>query len=85
MSNNLKLVLDMSTYSMTQVENLTGISAHTLRIWERRYSFLNPERTKTNIRFYSDDEVIKLLNVAILVRNGHRISKIDAMTESERV
>ena len=68
---------------MAQVENLTGISAHTLRIWERRYSFLEPERTKTNIRFYSDEELKKLLNIGILIRNGHRISKVDAMPDSQ--
>ena len=73
----------MAIYSMAQVENLTGISAHTLRIWERRYSFLEPERTKTNIRFYSDEELKKLLNVGILIRNGHRISKVDAMSDMQ--
>ena len=69
----------MARYTVAQVENLTGISAHTLRVWERRYKFLNPERTETNIRFYSDEELKKLLNVGILIRNGHRISKVDAM------
>lgn len=73
----------MAIYSMAQVENLTGISAHTLRIWERRYSFLEPERTKTNIRFYSDEELKKLLNIGILIRNGHRISKVDAMSDMQ--
>lgn len=68
---------------MAQVENITGISAHTLRIWERRYAFLKPERTATNIRFYSDDELKKLLNIGILIRNGHRISKVDAMPDSQ--
>ena len=75
--------LDMTTYSMAQVENITGISAHTLRIWERRYAFLEPERTATNIRFYSDNELKKLLNIGILIRNGYRISKVDAMPESQ--
>ena len=73
----------MTKYSMAQVENLTGISAHTLRIWERRYSFLEPERTETNIRFYSDEELKKLLNIGILIRNGHRISKVDAMSNTQ--
>lgn len=70
-------------YSMAQVETLTGIKAHTLRIWERRYSFLKPMRTKTNIRYYSDEQLCKLLNVSILVRNSYRISKIDKMTDEE--
>jgi DNA-binding transcriptional MerR regulator len=73
----------MAVYSMAQVENLTGISAHTLRIWERRYSFLTPERTATNIRYYSDKELKKLLNIGILTRNGHRISKIDVMPDTQ--
>ena len=51
----------MVTYSVAQVEALTGIKAHTLRIWERRYDFLKPMRTPTNIRFYSDDQLKKLL------------------------
>ena len=73
----------MATYSMAQVETLTGISAHTIRIWERRYSFLNPGRTETNIRYYSDKELVKLLNIAVLVRNGYKISKIDVMSDAE--
>ena len=76
-------ILDMATYSMAQVETLTGINAHTLRIWERRYNFLNPGRTETNIRFYSDKGLVKLLNVGVLVSNGHKISKIDVMSDAE--
>lgn len=73
----------MSTYSVAQVENLTGIKAHTLRIWERRYGFLTPMRTNTNIRYYSDRQLRKLLNIGILIRHGYRISKIDKMAEEE--
>lgn len=73
----------MSVYSMAQVSSLTGISAHTLRIWERRYNFLKPNRTDTNIRYYSDVELVKLLNVGILIRNGTKVSKIDMLTDSE--
>ncbi len=68
---------------MAQVESLTGIKAHTLRIWERRYNFLNPMRTDTNIRYYSDDELRKLLNFGILIKNGYRVSKLDKMSEPE--
>ena len=71
----------MITYSVAQVEALTGIKAHTLRIWERRYGFLKPQRTPTNIRFYSDEQLKKLLNFGILVRNGFRISKLDKMSD----
>lgn len=73
----------MNTYSMSQVETLTGIKSHTLRIWERRYDFLKPMRTETNIRFYSDQELRKLLNISILTNRGYRISKIDKMTDEE--
>ena len=73
----------MNTYSMAQVENLTGIKGHTLRVWERRYSFLKPKRTDTNIRYYTDAELRKLLNVNILINNGYRVSKIDKMNEDE--
>ena len=73
----------MITYSVAQVEALTGIKAHTLRIWERRYDFLDPSRTPTNIRFYSDEQLKKLLNFGILVRNGYRISKLNKMSNEQ--
>ncbi|OIQ35912.1 MAG: MerR family transcriptional regulator [Bacteroidetes bacterium MedPE-SWsnd-G1] len=73
----------MNTYSMAQVETLTGIKGHTLRVWERRYSFLKPKRTNTNIRFYSDSEIRKLLNINLLINNGYRVSKIDKMNEDQ--
>ncbi len=73
----------MATYSMAEIAILTGIKAHTLRKWESRYDFIVPHRTDTNIRYYSDDQLRKLLNIGILVRNGNRISQIDKMTESE--
>ena len=75
--------LDMITYSVAQVEALSGIKAHTLRIWERRYSFLKPLRTPTNIRYYTDDQLKKLLNFGILVRNGYRVSKLEKMSDEE--
>jgi len=68
---------------MNQIVTLTGIKAHTLRKWETRYSFLEPERTATNIRFYSDSQLKKLLNIGVLTRHGYRISKIDKMSENE--
>lgn len=73
----------MSIYSVAQAEALTGIKAHTLRVWEKRYSFLTPERTSTNIRYYSDDQLRKLLNIGILLKHGYKISKIDAMSDEE--
>ena len=76
-------ILNMITYSVAQVEALSGIKAHTLRIWERRYSFLKPMRTPTNIRYYTDDQLKKLLNFGILVRNGYRVSKLEKMSDQE--
>jgi DNA-binding transcriptional MerR regulator len=73
----------MSNYSVAQVEAITGINAHTLRIWERRYAFLNPMRTETNIRYYSDKELRKLLSIAMLQRNGFKISKLDKMDDQQ--
>ena len=73
----------MVSYSVAQVEALTGIKAHTLRIWERRYDFLEPARTPTNIRYYSGEQLKKLLNFGILVRNGYRVSKLNKMPSEQ--
>lgn len=73
----------MHSFTIKDLENLSGIKAHTIRIWEQRYSFLKPSRTDTNIRFYSNEELKKLLNVALLNKFGFKISHIDKMKESE--
>ena len=73
----------MHAFTIKDLENLSGIKAHTIRIWEQRYSFLKPHRTDTNIRYYSNEELKTLLNVAILNKFGFKISHIDKMTESE--
>ena len=73
----------MTDYSVAQVEAITGIKAHTLRIWERRYSFLKPKRTDTNIRYYTDNELKLLVSIALLIRNGHKVSKIDTLSHEE--
>lgn len=66
----------MGQYSIKDLEKLTGVKAHTIRIWEKRYGIINPERTDTNIRTYSDEELKRLLNVSILNNHGLKISKI---------
>jgi len=76
-------ILNMTIYPVSQVESMTGIKAHTLRVWERRYQFLKPQRTETNIRYYSDEQLRKLINISILNRNGIRISKLDKMPDEE--
>ena len=73
----------MSTYSIAQIETITGIKAPTLRKWETRYNFFETHRTDTNIRYYSDSQLKKLLNISVLMRNGFRVSKIDKMSEEE--
>ena len=55
----------MTSYSIKELENLSGIKAHTIRIWEKRYGILKPARTDRNIRFYSDDDLKRLLNIVI--------------------
>ncbi|MEX0883706.1 MAG: MerR family transcriptional regulator, partial [Cyclobacteriaceae bacterium] len=66
----------MKYYSIKDLEQLSGIKAHTLRIWEQRYKILKPKRTETNIRYYDDDDLKLILNVALLNDNGFKISKI---------
>lgn len=66
----------MSVYSIKDLEYLSGIKAHTIRIWEKRYQLLDPNRSDTNIRSYSDDDARKIMNVAMLVKNGYKISNV---------
>ena len=73
----------MHSFTIKDLENLSGIKAHTIRIWEHRYSFLKPERSETNIRHYNNEELKKLLNVALLNKYGFKISHIDKMDEIE--
>ena len=72
-----------STFSIKNLENITGIKAHTLRIWEKRYNLLQPERTDTNIRRYSLESLKKLLNITLLYNQGFKISKIAQLHENE--
>ncbi len=73
----------MRFYQITDLEQLTGIKAHTLRIWEKRYNLIEPDRTSTNYRRYNDDQVKKLLNVSTLLANGYKISKIAGLSEKD--
>ncbi len=67
-------------FTIKDIENLSGIKAHTIRIWEQRYSFLKPRRSETNIRYYTNDELKTILNIALLNKYGFKISHIDKMT-----
>jgi DNA-binding transcriptional MerR regulator len=73
----------MNVFTIKDLEHISGIKAHTIRIWEQRYNFLKPNRTDTNIRVYSNDELVKLLNIALLNKNGFKISSIDKMGAAE--
>lgn len=66
-------------FTIRDIENLSGIKAHTIRIWEQRYSFLKPKRSDTNIRFYTHEDLKTILNIALLNKNGYKISQIDKM------
>lgn len=76
------LIIIMANYSIKDLENFTGIKAHTIRIWEKRYSVVEPKRTDTNIRYYDDEDLKKLLNVSILNRHGYKISNIVSLTDN---
>lgn len=76
--NNIK-----NQFSIKDLENLTGIKAHTIRIWEKRYSLLEPKRSSTNIRYYDLESFQKLLNISYLNNNGFKISKIAEIDELE--
>ncbi len=73
----------MNVFTIKDLENLSGIKAHTIRIWEQRYDFLKPSRTGTNIRYYRSQEVKTVLNISLLNRYGYKISHINKMSEQE--
>jgi len=73
----------MAQYSIKDLEKLSGIQAHTIRIWEKRYHLVTPKRTTTNIRVYTDEDLKRLLNVAVLNHNGLKISKVAKLSENE--
>lgn len=72
-----------NVFSIRDLENFSGIKAHTIRIWEKRYHLLEPDRTDSNIRTYNESELKKILNVAYLNRNGLKISKIAKLSDDE--
>ena len=82
MCENCK-IKGMNYYTIKDLETLSGIKAHTIRIWEKRYGLLIPSRTATNIRYYSDDELKRLLNISLLVKNGYKISKVSGYDDQQ--
>jgi len=73
----------MYSFSIKDLEHLSGVKAHTIRMWEQRYNLLEPQRTDTNIRFYNGDDLKLLLNVSILQEFGYKISAICSMGDAE--
>lgn len=73
----------MSTYSIRDLEQLSGIKAHTLRIWEQRYAIIAPQRTDTNIRTYDDQDLKLVLNISLLKDHGYKISEISKLSPDE--
>ena len=73
----------MAVYSIKDLEKLSGIKAHTIRMWEKRYNLIDPHRTNTNIRYYTDSDLKKILNVAMLNRQGIKISNIARLNDLE--
>lgn len=73
----------MAVYSIKELETLSGIKAHTIRIWEKRYNLVEPRRTNTNIRYYTDSDLKRILNIAVLYRRGIKISSIARLNELE--
>lgn len=74
--NNIK-----TSFTIKDLENLSGIKAHTIRIWEKRYQLLKPKRTSGNARYYGTIDLQKLLNVSLLSKNKYKISKIAELSE----
>lgn len=73
----------MGKYSIKDLERLSGIKAHTIRIWEQRYNIISPERTDTNIRTYTDEDLRKILNISLLNKHGVKISHIAEMSDAQ--
>lgn len=73
----------MGKYSIKELEKLSGIKAHTIRIWEKRHHLVTPQRTQTNIRYYSDEDLKKIINVSVLNNHGVKISKIVGLTNDQ--
>lgn len=77
------MAIEMNRFSIKDLENLTGIKAHTIRIWEQRYGILQPKRTTTNIRYYDASDLKMALRISLLNNFGYKISRIHQMTETD--
>jgi DNA-binding transcriptional MerR regulator len=76
-------VITTSKFSISDLERITGVKAHTIRIWEKRYKGLTPGRSQGNTRYYDDAQLVKLLNVMSLLECGHKVSKLFSFSDQE--
>lgn len=73
----------MGQYSIKDIEEITSIKAHTIRIWEKRYNIVEPKRTDTNIRYYTDADLKRLLSISTLNNHGKKISHLAEMSSAQ--
>jgi DNA-binding transcriptional MerR regulator len=73
----------VTRYSIKDLEKYSGIKAHTIRMWEQRYEVLTPHRTDSNIRYYDESQLKRLLNISLLLSKGYKISKVSELDEEE--
>lgn len=73
----------MTRYSIKDLEKYSGIKAHTIRMWEQRYGVLTPHRTDSNIRYYDETQLKRLMNISLLLTKGYKISKVSELGEED--
>lgn len=71
----------MNLFAISDLQRFSGIKAHTIRIWEQRYNALHPERSEGNTRYYSGDQLRRLLNIVSLLHAGYKISELGPMPD----
>jgi DNA-binding transcriptional MerR regulator len=75
----------MHHFTINDIVNLSGIKAHTLRVWEQRYQILRPKRKESNHRYYDNDDLKEILRIAWLNKNGYKISRIAQMSRRQMI
>jgi DNA-binding transcriptional MerR regulator len=73
----------VNQFSIKDMEVLSGVKAHTIRMWEQRFHMFEPRRTPGNIRYYNDSDLKKLLNLSFLTQQGYKVSVLARMSEEE--
>ena len=73
----------MDSFSISQLEQFSGIKAHTIRIWEQRYNALKPSRSEGNTRYYDNSQLRRLLNIVSLMGSGYKVSTLCSMSDDQ--